>query len=248
MHMMLKEAQTLAAELKGLDASTGVEVLVCPPFTALSTVGEQLTGTRIALGAQDMAWEAKGAFTGAISPTMLKDVGCTYVIIGHSERRSLFGESNAMISDKLKAAQANDLIPILCIGETLEEREAKDTFGVLERQLDGALANAAPSACQKLIIAYEPVWAIGTGRNATAQQAQEAHAYIRNWLSEHCGRQLSEQLRIQYGGSVTAQNAAELLQQPDVDGALVGGASLKADSFVAIVQTAQQLKGERCTC
>ncbi|MDP3702957.1 MAG: triose-phosphate isomerase [Candidatus Omnitrophota bacterium] len=241
MHLTVPEAESLVAQLKGLADVDGVEVVVCPPFTALSSVGRLLKGSRIGLGAQDLFWEVQGAFTGEVSASMLVDVGCRYVIIGHSERRQHFGETDATVHKKLVAAIAAGLLPIVCIGETLTAREANQTFAVLERQLTAAFADGGRDAA-KTIIAYEPVWAIGTGRTATPEQAQEAHAFIRQWLSKHCGSQAASSIRLQYGGSVNAANAAVLLQQPDVDGALVGGASLKADGFSTIVKTALEAK------
>ena len=250
MHLTLADARTLVQLLKGLCDTDAVEVIVCPPFTALSSVAELLKGSRISLGAQDMFWEPQGAFTGEISPVMLRDVGCRHVIIGHSERRTHFGETDQSVQRKLVAALAHQLIPILCIGETLSEREANQTLAVLTRQLEGALKDvpaldrtlSRAQAGSEMIVAYEPVWALGTGRNATPQQAQEAHAAIRQWLAARYGSRVSESIRIQYGGSVTAANAAGLLQQPDVDGALVGGASLKADTFGAIIKAALEAK------
>ncbi len=220
----------------------GVDVLVGPPFTALETVSRALKGSSIGLGGQDLYWEAQGAFTGAVAPPMLTDVGCRFVIIGHSERRALFGETDETVRRKLAAALAHKLTPIVCIGETLTEREAGRTFDVLTRQLAGALADSASWHGAPVILAYEPVWAIGTGKTATPAQAQEAHAFIRQWVSKHCGAALGEAMRIQYGGSVNAANAVSLLEQPDVDGALVGGASLKADAFQAIVKAAVDAK------
>ncbi|PIQ84161.1 MAG: triose-phosphate isomerase [Candidatus Omnitrophica bacterium CG11_big_fil_rev_8_21_14_0_20_63_9] len=238
MHLTLAEASNLVQQLKGSCESDAVEVAVCPPFTALSTVGQLLKGSRIGLGAQDLFWEAQGAFTGEVSPAMLADAGCRYVIIGHSERRTHFGETDAMVQRKLAAAMANGLTPIVCIGETLAERDGGKTFETLTKQLSGAFASCEGWDCGKIIVAYEPVWAIGTGRNATPEQAQEAHAFIRQWIGKRCGAEAAEAMRIQYGGSVNAGNAAILLQQPDVDGALVGGASLKADAFGTIVKAA----------
>ena len=245
MHLTLADARALVQPLKGSCDTDAVEVIVCPPFTALSSVGECLKGSRISLGAQDMFWEPQGAFTGEISPVMLRDVGCRYVIIGHSERRTHFGETDQSAQRKLVAALADQLIPILCIGETLSEREGNQTLAVLTRQLEGALKGLSAGDAAQLVLAYEPVWAIGTGRNATPQQAQEAHAAIRQWLAARYGGRVSESIRIQYGGSVTAANAAGLLQQPDVDGALVGGASLQADTFTAIVKAALETKTVR---
>jgi len=237
-HLTLQEASALIAELKGSCDTDAVEVVVCPPFTALATIAHALKGSRISLGAQDVFWEPRGAFTGEISPPMLVDVGCRYVIIGHSERRTHFGESDQSVQRKLRAAIAHRLTPIVCIGETLGEREANQTLGVLTRQLEGALDGVVADEAGRIVLAYEPVWAIGTGRNATPEQAREAHRFIRLWLERRYGMAVGDSTRIQYGGSVTAANAASLLQQPDVDGALVGGASLTADAFSAIVQAA----------
>ena len=238
MYRTLSEAQALVEQLKASCEAEAVEVVVCPPFTALALIGGLLKGSRIGLGAQDLFWEMQGAFTGEISPVMLRDVGCRYVIIGHSERRAHFGETDQSVQRKLAAALAHQLTPIVCIGETLAEREADQTTAVLTRQLDGGLKGFSAADVRRLVLAYEPVWAIGTGRNATPQQAQETHSAIRQWVAARFGGEVSEAIRIQYGGSVTAENAAGLLQEPDVDGALVGGASLKADAFGAIVQAA----------
>ena len=245
MHLTQPEADALVQQLKrSSGVSAGVEVVVCPPFTALAAASRALEGSSISLGAQDMHWEAQGAFTGEISPTMLRDAGCRWVILGHSERRILFGESDETVRRKLLAALQHGLKPIVCIGETLAEREANRTFDVLSRQLEGALKDVPADRLIPggVVVAYEPVWAIGTGRNATPEQAQEAHAFIRQWFAKRCGAAAGEALRLQYGGSVAAANAASLLQQPDVDGALVGGASLKADAFGMIVKAALEAK------
>ena len=242
MNLTLQEAVALVKQLKNSCETDAVEVVVCAPFTALSSVNQLLRGSRIGLGAQDMFWEPRGAFTGEISPTMLLDVGCRYVIIGHSERRAYFGETDESVHRKLAAALTHHLIPIVCVGETLTEREAHQTFDVLTRQLTGALSHCERWDCAQMVLAYEPVWAIGTGKNATPEQAQEAHAFIRQWLAKRCGASSAEAIRIQYGGSVNATNAASLLQQSDVDGALVGGASLNADTFSAIVRAAVKAK------
>jgi len=242
MHLTLGNASALVKALRATCETEMVDVVVCPPFTALSAVRDGLKGSRIGLGAQDLYWEAQGAFTGEVSSTMLVDAGCQYVIIGHSERRTLFSETDEMVHRKLAAALANHLTPIVCIGESLAERESNRTFEVLTRQLSGAFTKCERWDCAKIILAYEPVWAIGTGRNATPQQAQEAHAFIRQWIGKRCGASVTTAIRIQYGGSVNAANAASLLQQPDVDGALVGGASLKADAFSTIVKAAVEAK------
>jgi len=238
MHLTLEESSALVKQLKRSCETDAVEVVVCPPFTALASVSELLKGSRISLGAQDLFWEVQGAFTGEVSPPMLADVGCRYVIIGHSERRQHFGETDETVQRKLVAALKHALTPIVCIGETLAEREGHQTFDLLTHQLDGALRGLSPADAGRIVLAYEPVWAIGTGRNATPEQAQEAHAFIRQWLAKRFGAGMSDTLRVQYGGSVNAANAASLLQQPDVDGALVGGASLKAEVFTAIVKAA----------
>ena len=241
MNLLREEAAALARQLKGACDSDAVDVVVCPPYTALAVVQPLLAGSRIALGAQDLAWEAQGAFTGEVSPRMLVDTGCRWVIIGHSERRTLFSETDEHVKRKLAAALQHHLTPIVCIGETLAQRDGGRTFEVLTRQLEGGLAGLSAAEAGRITLAYEPVWAIGTGRNATPEQAQEAHAFIRGWLSTRFAAAAAA-IRIQYGGSVTAANAASLLQQPDVDGALVGGASLKADGFAAIVKAAGEAK------
>jgi triosephosphate isomerase len=236
LHGTLGEAQALVTQLSASCQLESVDVVVCPPFTALGTVGQLLKGTSIGLGAQDLFWEVKGAFTGEVCAPMLTDVGCQYVIIGHSERRQHFGETDESVRRKLGAAMAAQLVPIVCVGETLDQREAGQTFEVLNRQLTGAFADCGRLDCSKIIVAYEPVWAIGTGRNATPEQAQEAQRFVREWIGKRCGAKVAQGMRIQYGGSVNAANVSSLLQQPDVDGALVGGASLNADAFSAIVK------------
>jgi triosephosphate isomerase len=218
----------LDALLAQLARETGVEVAVCPPYPYLEQVSERLAGTPIAWGAQNVSEHASGAYTGEVAPAMLKDFGCRYVIVGHSERRQLFGETDAQVAAKFAAAQGEGLTPILCVGETLQEREAGETKQVVARQLDAVLNRAS---FETAILAYEPVWAIGTGRNATPEQAQEVHAFLR--------RRLSRETRILYGGSVKAQHAAAIFAMPDVDGGLVGGASLAANEFIEIVRTAR---------
>jgi len=243
MHQTIRESVSFVqAFIKAGLQQEAVDVVICPPFTALSAVASALRGSSIGLGAQDVFWEPQGAFTGEVSPAMLADVGCRYVIIGHSERRTHFGETDEMVQRKLRSALVHGLTPIVCIGETLAQREAGQTFEVLTRQLDGALGQCPEDACRRIILAYEPVWAIGTGHNATPDQAEEAHRVIRRWVSGHCGPEAGESIRIQYGGSVTAANAADLLHRPDVDGALVGGSSLKPDAFYAIVKAAVEAK------
>ncbi len=221
-----------------LPASDKVEVAVCPPSVYLSDVAAALKGSRIGLGAQNMYHEKEGAFTGELSGTMLKDIGCSHVILGHSERRQYFGETDQSVNQKTLAALAIGLTPIVCVGETLAQREANETSKVIDMQCRGSLAGLTPEQATKIVIAYEPVWAIGTGKTASPAQAEEVHAHIRALLVELFGQATADSLRIQYGGSVKADNAAQLLRQPNIDGALVGGASLKADGFAAIVQAA----------
>jgi triosephosphate isomerase len=215
-----------------------VDLLVCPPSTYLISVGEVLKGSKVALGAQNMYFQPNGAFTGEISATMLRDVGCSHVILGHSERRHIMGETDADVNKKTVAALANDLVPIVCVGETLAEREAGQTGAVIRRQFEGSLAGLSAEQIEKIVIAYEPVWAIGTGKVATPQQAAEVHADLRRLLTEGYNGGSAEKVRILYGGSVKASNAGELLAQPNIDGALVGGASLNADDFLGIAAAA----------
>ncbi|MBI1929640.1 triose-phosphate isomerase [Candidatus Poribacteria bacterium] len=231
------EAVVLVAALRErLGDVTDSEIVVAPAFTALSAVAKTLEGSNIHLSAQDMYWEASGAFTGEVSPTMLTDAGCDYVIIGHSERRQYFGETNESVNRKAKAAHAHGLKPILCVGEKLEEREAGKTESVVEDHLINGISGLSADHILSTVIAYEPVWAIGTGKTATPVQAQEVHAFIRALLSKTYSADVASQVRIQYGGSVKPSNAVELMAQPDVDGALVGGASLEAESFAQIVK------------
>jgi len=237
MYKTVAEAVALAQEIRaGLALPLkDRDVLVAPPFTALSAVSEALRGSGVLLGAQNMHWEREGAITGEISPVMLKDVGCAHVILGHSERRHIFGESDEMIARKTRAAVDNGLTPILCVGETLPERESSRTLEVVERQLERALRALTPDEASRAVVAYEPVWAIGTGRTATPDQAQEVHAFIRKRVGVTHGEPPAAALRILYGGSVKPDNVDGLMSQPDVDGALVGGACLKAESFLRIV-------------
>jgi len=215
-----------------------VEIVLCPPFTSLTTVNEMILDTNIALGAQDCYWLNEGAFTGQVSPKMLKSAGCKYVIIGHSERRTLFHETNETVNKKVAAAIAEGLKPIMCVGETLAERESNKAFDVIKDHVENGLKGIGKDKLDGLVIAYEPVWAIGTGKNATPEQAQEVHAYIRQLVSKMYDKNTADTVRIQYGGSVNPQNAESILTQNDVDGALVGGASLKADSFDGIIKKA----------
>lgn len=230
------EAVDFVAKLSPLVQDTrGVEIVIAPVFTVLSAVKTAIAGYPIMLSAQDCFWEEEGAFTGEISPGMLVDAGCSHVIIGHSERRQYFGESDETVNRKIKAAIATGLTVLFCIGETLAEREADKTFEVLRTQVEQGLAGLAPRDLAKIVIAYEPVWAIGTGKTATDAQAQEAHAFIRDVMAKLYDNQAADAIRILYGGSVKPENIKGLMAQPDIDGALVGGASLKADSFAAIV-------------
>ncbi|MDP2923730.1 MAG: triose-phosphate isomerase [Candidatus Omnitrophota bacterium] len=212
------------------------EIVVCPPFTALSEVSEVITSSNIKLGAQDLFWLESGPYTGEISPLMLKDTGCQYVIIGHSERRIYFSETNETVNKKLKAALRHNLIPIVCVGETLKERQAQQTFKVVQDQIDNSLASIGKEEALKIVMAYEPVWAIGTGQTATPQQAQEVQEFIRKLLIKKFGEETAEEIRILYGGSIKPDNIRELSQQKDIDGGLVGGASLEINSFVSIVK------------
>src|SRR5947207_9548627 len=222
---------------------TDVEVVIVPPFTAISKVMEALGASQsIKVGAQNMHWEPNGAFTGEISAALLRDLLVRYVILGHSERRALFGETDAIVNRKVRAAHEATLRPIVCVGETLEQRDKGNVEKILSIQLRGSLAGLTPKELQETVIAYEPVWAIGTGRNATPQQAQEAHAFIRHTLREMSDEATADRIRIQYGGSVKPENARDLMTQPDIDGALVGGASLDPRSFAQIVKAARDEK------
>jgi len=213
-----------------------VEVVVAPPYTALGSVAAIIKDSNIFLSAQNIFWEEKGAFTGEISPSMLKDIGCQYAIIGHSERRQYFGETNDTVNKRLEAAIKVSLTPIMCIGETLEEREAGKTLTVIEQQMREGLNGLSSDEMGKVVVAYEPVWAIGTGKTATPDQAQEVHQFIRKVMAQIFGEEVAEEIRILYGGSVKIDNVDQLMSQNDIDGALVGGASLKADSFAGIIK------------
>ncbi|MDP8247561.1 MAG: triose-phosphate isomerase [Candidatus Tritonobacter lacicola] len=236
MNETIDESVALASAIKSsLFEIDDPEVVLCPPFTSIARVGEIIYGTAIELGAQNMYWEQSGAYTGEISPPMLKALGCRYVILGHSERRGLFGETDAVVNRKIKACLENGLSPIVCVGETLEKREAGVTREIVSKQFTRSLAGISGEDIKRCVIAYEPIWAIGTGRTATPVQAQEVHAFIRSLIAESFGREAADEVRIQYGGSVNPDNAGGILSQPDIDGALVGGASLKAESFCRIV-------------
>jgi triosephosphate isomerase len=229
-------ADALKAELKDLDFSK-VEVAVCPPFTTIASVADALKDSNIGVGAQNIHWAANGAFTGELSADMIKDTGATYVIIGHSERRQYFGETDATVNQRTKAALAAGLIPIVCVGETKEEREGNKTEDVLKTQIVGGLEGISAEDAAKIVIAYEPVWAIGTGLTATPEMAQDAHKFIRTQLANLFGA-VADDMRIQYGGSMKPENARELVAMPDIDGGLIGGAALKADSFAKLIREA----------
>ncbi len=239
MFKTVAEAASFVTELRSsVNTARGVHIVVGPPFTALHAAAQAARGSNVEVSAQDMHWEKQGAFTGEVSATMIKEAGASYVILGHSERRQLFGETDAIVNRKVQSAISQGLTPIMCIGETLDERERNDTFAVLDRQIKSGLDGVAPEHVAAMIVAYEPVWAIGTGRNATAAQAGEAHAHIRTRLRQWFGAGTAEQCRVIYGGSVKPDNIRELIAEPDVDGALVGGASLDVKSFADIVARA----------
>jgi len=241
MNKTISEAINLVNSLKReLYMIEDIEVVVCPPFTALTEVSEVIETSNIRLGAQNVFYEQEGAFTGEISPKMLKDVGCVYVIIGHSERRRYLGETDEIVNRKIKAALEQGLVPIVCIGESLEEREQGDTFEVVKTQMEKGFKGLRAEEVVKLVIAYEPIWAIGTGKTATPFQAEEVHRFIREQIEKVYGREVALLIRIQYGGSVKPGNIKELMEQEDIDGALVGGASLDSSSFIEIVKKARE--------
>ena len=236
MNMTATQARDLASKL--IPLVSGVkdrDIVLAPTFTSLQTVAEAIKGTNVALAAQNLFWEDKGAFTGEISAEMLLDSGCKYVIIGHSERRQYFGETDETVNKKVRQALNKGLLPIVCVGELLSEREAGKANNVIDRQITGALKGVTAAEMQKIVIAYEPVWAIGTGKTASPDQANEIHAFIRQKIKAMYTAEVAEGLRIQYGGSVTPDNVSQLMAKPDIDGALVGGASLKPESFAALV-------------
>ena len=235
MNKTVPEAKELVLSLLPIIDSEDVEVVLVPPFTALYAVRELISGAKVKLGSQDIFWEDKGPYTGEISPAMLIDVGCSYVIVGHSERREYFGETNTSVNKKILASIRNGLFPILCIGESLGDREKGKTFNVLEKELIDGLMGLSPDEFNKVIIAYEPIWAIGTGKTANPEEANESHRFIRKWIKDRFGKESSEALRIMYGGSVTPDNIDSLMAQEEIDGALVGGASLKAEGFARVV-------------
>ncbi len=237
MYKTSPEAVETASRLVELVADTAeVDIMIAPVFTAIDPVSKVVKGSRVGLGAQNLYWEKKGAYTGEISADMLVSAGCQYVIIGHSERRQYFGETDETVNKKISAAIAAKLIPVFCIGETEAERESGKTFSVLDKQVKDGLKEKGVNDLGSLVIAYEPVWAIGTGKTATSGQAQEAHKYIRSLIDANFGTALADSVRILYGGSVKPANVSELMAKPDIDGALVGGASLDAESFSQIVK------------
>jgi triosephosphate isomerase len=244
MYKTAHEAATLVEQLWPLISDAGyVDVVLCPPFTAIGEVAQALGKLAggdmpegIALGAQNMHWEAQGAFTGEVAAPMLRNLCVEYVIIGHSERRQFFGETNETVNKKVKAAFTHKLTPIMCVGELLSEREAGQTFAVVEKQIREGLYMVGAPEVQRMVMAYEPVWAIGTGKTATPAQAQEVHAFLRQLIEKLYNKEVASTIRLQYGGSVKSDNIAALMQQPDIDGALVGGASLKAEEFAKIVK------------
>jgi triosephosphate isomerase len=236
LHKTVAEAVETARHLAGrLPEAPSAEIMLAPPFPALAPMAEALRQTPIAVGAQNLFWEDEGAYTGEVSGPMLISAGCTYVIIGHSERRQYFGETDETVNKRLRAALRHGLIPVLCVGETESEREAEKTFSVLDKQVGDGLKGFVADDLKQLVLAYEPVWAIGTGKTATSDQAQEAHAFIRSLIGKKLDKTLAESVRILYGGSVKPGNAAELMAMDDIDGALVGGASLEAETFSKIV-------------
>lgn len=236
MHKTIPEAVAMVQELKEkISDVKDIDVLICPTFTALYSLSSQTKGSNIKIGAQNLFWEPKGAFTGEISADMIVDAGCSYVIIGHSERRQYFGETDETVNKKVKAALKAGLIPIICVGETLQERETDVTFKVIERQVRDGIKDLTSEQSSKIVIAYEPVWAIGTGKTASPEQAQEVHCFIRKVYSEMYSA-ASDAIRILYGGSVKPDNVSELMKKQDIDGGLVGGASLEASSFEKLIK------------
>jgi len=237
MHNTISEALDLVRGVKSqVEGVTDVEIIVSPVYTALASVAAELKGSNINVASQNIFWEEKGAFTGEIAPNMITDAGCTHAIIGHSERRQYFGETDETVNKRVKAALAAGLVPILCVGETLQERDAGNTISVVGTQLKGGLVDISAEDMAKIIVAYEPVWAIGTGKTATPDMAEDVHKQIRSIVAEISDAAIADGMRILYGGSVKPENVDELMAQPDIDGALVGGAALKADSFVRLVK------------
>lgn len=235
MYKTVAEAVETARELVQCTATANVNVMIAPPFTALAPVAEVVKGTSVFLGAQNLFWKDEGAYTGEISPAMLSDIGCQYAIIGHSERRQYFGDTDESVNAKIRAALQHQLIPVFCVGETETQREAKETFSVLDKQVTKGLEGFSSEALGVLVVAYEPVWAIGTGKTATTDQVQEVHAFLRSLIEKRFDNLLAKTVKILYGGSVKPDNVTEIMNMPDVDGALVGGASLSAKVFNSII-------------
>lgn len=231
----LEAAETARKLVRILQGVNHVDIMIAPPFTALASVYEVVKDSPVMIGAQNLFWEKEGAYTGEISPVMIASAGCRYVIIGHSERRQFFGETDLSVNKKIRAAINNSLAPVFCIGETEKERDGKDTFNILDKQLKMGLEGFSPDDLKHIILAYEPVWAIGTGKTATSAQAQEVHLFLRNLIENLFGKKIAESVRILYGGSVKPENIGELMSMPDIDGALVGGASLDAEKFAGII-------------
>ena len=236
MNKNIREALELVNNIKDIANKTDVEVAVCVPFTVLTEVKKAIAGTKVKLGAQNMHWEEKGAYTGEISPSMLNEIGVDYVIIGHSERRQYFNETDETVNKKIKSALAHDIKPILCVGETLEQRESGNEKEVVKNQIVKDLKGISSEDMITIVIAYEPIWAIGTGKTASSEDANSMIGYIRSIIEETYGIDISEEVRIQYGGSVKPSNVTEIMKQPEIDGALVGGASLKAEDFIELVK------------
>ncbi|KNF10119.1 triosephosphate isomerase TpiA [Gottschalkia purinilytica] len=236
MHKTISEAVELVNEVKNKVKDSNVEAIVCVPFTALSEVKKELEGTELKLGAQNMHWEENGAFTGEVSPIMLTEIGVDYVIIGHSERRQYFGETDETVNKKIRSALKYNISPIVCVGETLEQRESGKEKDIVKEQVINGLEEISSSDMENIVIAYEPIWAIGTGKTASDEEANEMIAFIRNTLKEKYGQEVSDKVRIQYGGSVKPSNIKDIMSQSDIDGALVGGASLKSEDFLKLVK------------
>lgn len=241
MNYGVEESLSFVESFQEITRAEKVEVVICPPFTSLDSVASTLKNKVARIGAQNCHFEESGAFTGEISPVFLKELGCTFVLLGHSERRHIFGETDEQISKKVKAVLKQGLTAVLCVGEKLEEREDGKTWQVIGAQLQASLSVISPADMKNIVIAYEPVWAIGTGKNATPAMAEEVHQSIRKWIDENKGRTVAEGFRILYGGSVNQDNAASLMKEPDIDGLLIGGASLKVDSFSRIINDASIL-------
>jgi triosephosphate isomerase len=241
MNLSLKSARRLVDELRNLSYTlTSVDILVAPPMLLVPAVAEWVSGSTVAVAAQNLYWEPKGAFTGEVSASMVREAGCSHVILGHSERRHVFGETDQMVRRKVDAALEADLIPILCVGEKLEQREAKETLEVVGSQIDAALEGVGAEDVLKVVIAYEPVWAIGTGRTATPADAQQVHAFIRGHVADKYSEEVAERVRILYGGSVSPSTIGGLIEERDIDGTLVGGASLNAETFVPIIKSSMK--------